>query len=147
MLVPWHRGLGCLGATPVAAADEYNRDSNDAQSVTMARSSWSSNCSLSLSLWGSASGPGGTPSRRSDYVVGSGGIKHNGFPWSPPGLLEILPEHSSYAKSGSVTRRIRIVQTVCFFVVCNRHWFNKVPGPVTNLGIACLPSALTLDAG
>jgi hypothetical protein len=45
MLVPWHQGLGCLGATPVAAADEYNRDSNDAQSVTVARSSWSSNCS------------------------------------------------------------------------------------------------------
>jgi hypothetical protein len=20
---------------------------------------------------------------------------------------------------------------VCFFVLCNRHWFNRVPGPVT----------------
>jgi hypothetical protein len=31
---------------------------------------------------------------------------------------------------------------VCFFVLCNRHWFNRVPG--SNLRIACLPSALTL---
>jgi hypothetical protein len=37
-----------------------------------------------------------------------------------------------------------LLDCVCFFVLCNRHWFNKVPGPVTNLGIACLPSALTL---
>ena len=32
--------------------------------------------------------------------------------------------------------------TVCFFVLCYRHWFNRVPG--SSLGIACLPSALTL---
>ena len=25
---------------------------------------------------------------------------------------------------------------LCFFVLYNRHWFNRVPGPVTNLGIA-----------
>jgi hypothetical protein len=29
---------------------------------------------------------------------------------------------------------------VCFFVSCNRHrdWFNRVPGPVTNLGVASI---------
>ena len=32
--------------------------------------------------------------------------------------------------------------TVCFFVLCNRHWFAWVPG--SNLRIACLPSTLTL---
>jgi hypothetical protein len=31
---------------------------------------------------------------------------------------------------------------VCFFALCNRHWFNRVPG--SNLGIACLPITLTL---
>jgi hypothetical protein len=31
---------------------------------------------------------------------------------------------------------------VCFFVSCNGHWFNRVPG--ANLRIVCLPSALTL---
>ena len=35
-----------------------------------------------------------------------------------------------------------IALCVCFFVLCNRHWFNRVPG--ANLGIVCLPSALTL---
>jgi hypothetical protein len=30
----------------------------------------------------------------------------------------------------------------CFFVLCNRRWFNRVPE--SSLGIACLPSALTL---
>jgi hypothetical protein len=38
----------------------------------------------------------------------------------------------------------KVSQTVCLFALCNRHWFNKVPGPVTSLGIACLPFALTL---
>jgi hypothetical protein len=33
---------------------------------------------------------------------------------------------------------------VCFFVLCNGHWFNRVPGPVTNLGIASLPFALNV---
>ena len=36
------------------------------------------------------------------------------------------------------------VHRVCFFVLRNRHWCNRVPGGVTNLGIDCLPSALTL---
>ena len=38
----------------------------------------------------------------------------------------------------------------CFFVLCNRHWFNKAPGPDprgTELGVAYLPSALSSDAG
>ena len=34
------------------------------------------------------------------------------------------------------------VITVCFFVLCNQHWFNRVPG--ANLGVACLPFTLTL---
>jgi len=35
---------------------------------------------------------------------------------------------------------------VCFFVLCNRHWFNKAPGPDprgTELGVTYLPSAFT----
>ena len=24
----------------------------------------------------------------------------------------------------------RYGSTVCFFVLCNRHWFNKAPGPI-----------------
>jgi hypothetical protein len=34
---------------------------------------------------------------------------------------------------------------VCFFVSCNRRWFNRVP--VTNLQIACLPVPPNSDAG
>ena len=26
--------------------------------------------------------------------------------------------------------------------LCNRHWLNRVPGPVTDLGVACLPFTL-----
>ena len=29
-----------------------------------------------------------------------------------------------------------------FCVLCNRHWFNRVPGPDTDLGVACLPFTL-----
>jgi hypothetical protein len=32
-------------------------------------------------------------------------------------------------------------EAVCFFVLCNRHWFNRVPG--ATLGIVCLPFTLT----
>jgi len=38
---------------------------------------------------------------------------------------------------------------VCFFVLCNRHWFNKTPGPDsrgTELGVTYLPSAFSSDA-
>jgi hypothetical protein len=35
--------------------------------------------------------------------------------------------------------------TVCFFVLCIRHWFNRVMG--TNLGSACLPVHPYSDAG
>ena len=34
------------------------------------------------------------------------------------------------------------VHRVCFFVLRNGHWCNRVPG--AHLRIACLPSALTL---
>jgi hypothetical protein len=45
--------------------------------------------------------------------------------------------------SATGTRRRKPTRlTVCFFVSCNRHWFNRVPA--SNLGIACLPSALPL---
>ena len=36
-------------------------------------------------------------------------------------------------------------QCVCFFVLCNRHWFNKAPGPDsrgTEMGVTYLPFAL-----
>jgi hypothetical protein len=54
-------GRGCLGSAPVrpgAAADEYNRDRDDAPSVTVAR--------RSSSL--SRGGLGGTPSRVSTFI-------------------------------------------------------------------------------
>ena len=40
-------------------------------------------------------------------------------------------------------------ESVCFFVLCNRHWFNKAPGPDprgTEMGVTYLPFALA-DAG
>ena len=40
--------------------------------------------------------------------------------------------------------------SVCFFVLCNRHWFNKAPGPDprgTELEVADLPSTISSDAG
>ena len=40
--------------------------------------------------------------------------------------------------------------SVCFFVLWNRHWVNKAPGPDprgTELGVTYLPSALSSDAG
>jgi hypothetical protein len=38
---------------------------------------------------------------------------------------------------------------VCFFVLCNRHWFNRVPGapPRDGLGVTYLPSTISSDAG
>ncbi len=39
---------------------------------------------------------------------------------------------------------------VCFFVLCNRHWFNKAPGPDprgTEMGVTYLPSTISSDAG
>jgi hypothetical protein len=38
---------------------------------------------------------------------------------------------------------------VCFFVLCNRHWFNKAPGPDprgTELEVTYLPFAFSSDA-
>ena len=40
--------------------------------------------------------------------------------------------------------------SVCFFVLCNRHWFNKDPGPDprgTEMGVTYLPSTISSDAG
>ena len=34
-----------------------------------------------------------------------------------------------------------------FFVLCNGHWFNRVPGPVTNLGIAVTARSRRHDTG
>ena len=31
---------------------------------------------------------------------------------------------------------------MCLFVLCNRHWFNRVPG--AHLATACVPSTLVL---
>ena len=39
---------------------------------------------------------------------------------------------------------------VCFFVLCNRHWFNKAPGPDprgTELEVAYLHFTISSDAG
>ena len=39
---------------------------------------------------------------------------------------------------------------MCFFVLCNRHWFNKAPGPDprgTELGVTYLPSTISSDVG
>ena len=35
---------------------------------------------------------------------------------------------------------------VCFFVLCNRHWFNRAPGPDprgTEMGVTYLPSTIS----
>ena len=45
---------------------------------------------------------------------------------------------------------VLVEDSVCFFVLCNRHWFNKAPGPDprgTELGVTYVPSALSSDAG
>jgi len=41
------------------------------------------------------------------------------------------------------------IMTVCFFVLCNRHWFNRVPDPPPRdrLGVTYLPFAFSSDAG
>ena len=39
---------------------------------------------------------------------------------------------------------IASVTTVCFFVLCNQHWFNRPGVPRANLGIACLHFTLRL---
>ena len=38
---------------------------------------------------------------------------------------------------------------VCFFVLCNRHRFNRVPDPPPRdrLGVTYLPSTISSDAG
>ena len=48
------------------------------------------------------------------------------------------PQARRSRADGTVT----VTSTVCFFVLCNRHWFNRVPGSI--LGIACLPFTHTL---
>ena len=63
--------------------------------------------------------------------------------------------------TGSIRPRARIKVTelgvtylpltlsVCFFVLCNRHWFNKTPGPDprgTELEVTYLPFAFSSDA-
>ena len=54
---------------------------------------------------------------------------------------ETTRETYTETKRGRETRQARHL-ALCFFVLCNRQWFNRVPG--AHLGIACLPSALTL---
>ena len=38
---------------------------------------------------------------------------------------------------------------VCFFVLCNRHRFNRIPGapPRDGLGVTYLPTTISSDAG
>jgi hypothetical protein len=48
----------------------------------------------------------------------------------------------------SIFFTLNALMCVCFFVLCNRHWFNKAPGPDprgTELGVAYLPSALVFE--
>ena len=42
-----------------------------------------------------------------------------------------------------------LIWAKCFFVLCNRHWFNRVPGapPRDGLGVTYLPSTISSDAG
>jgi|LauGreDrversion2_3_1035106.scaffolds.fasta_scaffold176641_1 hypothetical protein len=58
-------------------------------------------------------------------------------------FLPVVPSWVGVHRSAKVIAA-GVVATVCvcFFVLGNRHWFNKVPG--ANLGIASLPSAFTL---
>jgi hypothetical protein len=49
------------------------------------------------------------------------------------GLRFQLEDVVEVAPDGALYRRL----CVCVFVLCNRHWFNRVPG--AHLGIACLP--------
>ena len=73
------------------------------------------------------------------------------------------PEASVHAEAGALTelgsvtlKRIGFfcfpikhsTHCVCFFVLCNRHWFNKAPGPDprgTELEVTHLPSAFSSD--
>ena len=59
-------------------------------------------------------------------------------------LLGMLIEICSAQSRKHYKLDVKMKNHVCFFVyvASNRHWFNRVPE--TNLGIACLPSALTL---
>jgi hypothetical protein len=58
-----------------------------------------------------------------------------------PGRGRPVTHSFKLARRGPGHRRAR-APAVCFFVLCNRHWLNGVSG--ANLGIACLPSTLTL---
>jgi hypothetical protein len=99
------------------------------------------------------------------YVIDTGSTGFRGRTWEfpvypspllcPNKVLSLsdtgLPTYSVTASSGTlakvtVTGTVHGVTgtfpvTVCFYVI--GHWFNRVPGPVTNLGIACLPFTLT----
>jgi hypothetical protein len=53
---------------------------------------------------------------------------------SLPDVLDAHPDDRSPADTVTRADRTRNCNCVCFCVLCNRHWFNRVPGPVTNLG-------------
>jgi hypothetical protein len=55
-------------------------------------------------------------------------------------LLGMLIEICSAQSRKHYKLDVKMKKCVCFFVLCDRHWFNRVPG--TNLGIACLPPPL-----
>ena len=44
--------------------------------------------------------------------------------------------------------RAGLLMCVCFFVLCNRHWFNRVPDPPPRdrLGVTYLPFTISSDA-
>jgi hypothetical protein len=57
-------------------------------------------------------------------------------------FLKIYMELYSYFVAARTNKRHHHHCRQWFFVLCNRHWFNRVPG--SSLGIDCLPFALTL---
>ncbi len=72
-------------------------------------------------------------------------VRSSSFPSPSPSPA---PASQSFSRGGGGGMEDMCV--LCFFVLCNRHWFNKAPGPDprgTELGVAYLPSALSSDAG
>ena len=62
-----------------------------------------------------------------------------------PILFKVTEPSSIPYGTHSACAKLVELQCVCFFVLCNRHWFNKAPGPDprgTEMGVTYLPSAL-----
>ena len=86
------------------------------------------------------------------------GIPPNDDLWGPSGkgLPSATAEARPFLKdlldplwTSSITHPEGAPATVCFFVLCNRHRFNRIPGPPPRdgLGVTYLPTTLSSDAG